>query len=200
MNKTFSLLLILFILSTIIICQNNNDEKLKEKKNDKKNGIKKDKNKDKDKNNSKDLKNGNKKEKENNENGNEEMNMEEEEEDDQNYPGIYMNQKTYEEKFDRIFEKRNLKLKKKITIEKLKTIFEEIYEEELKDKESAGTGMTPQEEGQQYLDLIFNELIKGYDYDDKINVKEIKKLMAPKQTRDAMFTVYANLAESLGYL
>ena len=196
MNKTFSLLLILFILSTIIICQDNTDDKLKEKKNDKK----KDKNKD--KNNSKDLKSGNKKEKEkeNNENGNEEMNMEEEEEDDQNYPGIYMSKKTYEEKFDRIFEKRNLKLKKKITIEQLKTIFEEIYEDELKDKESAGTGMTPQEEGQHYLDLIFNELIKGYDYDDKIKVKEIKKLMAPKQARDAMFTVYANLAESLGYL
>ena len=198
MNKTFTLLLILFILSTIVICQNNTDDKLKSKNTDKKKEKKKQK--DKDKNNSKDLKSGNKKEKENDEIGNEEMNKEEEEEEDQNYPGIYMSQKVYEEKFDRIFEKRNLKLKKKITKEKLKTIFDEIYEDELKDKESAGTGMSPLEEGQQYLDLIFNELTKGYDYDDKINVKDIKKLMAPKQARDAMFTVYANLAESLGYL
>ena len=194
MNKTFTLFLILSILSTIIICQNDTDVKI-EKKN-------KSKEKNKEKDNSKDLKNENKKgkEKKNDDNGNEEMNKEEEEEEDQNYPGIYMSQKAYEEKFDKIFEKRNLKLKKKITKEKLKTIFDEIYEEELKDKESAGTGMTPQEEGQQYLDLIFNELTKEYDYDDKLKVKEIKKLMAPKQVRDAMFTVYANLAESLGYL
>ena len=106
-----------------------------------------------------------------------------------------MTQRTFNEKFDKIFEERGLKNKKKITKEQLRSVFDEIYKDELirddPDKD---------EDPHRLLELIFNEIFKRYDYDDKINIKGIKKLINPKNAQDAMFTVYVDLAGDLGYL
>ena len=132
---------------------------------------------------------------------NEEKSEDEEEEDNKKYKGIYMTQKSFDEKLEKIFEERGLKKKKKITKEKLKIIFEEIYKDKLKPSDiDTGSGMSPEEEAKQFVELIFNELTRSYDYDDKIKIKEIRDIISPKKAQDAMFTVYANLAESMGFL
>ena len=120
---------------------------------------------------------------------------------DKNLKGIYMTQKSFNERLNKIFEEKGLKNRKKITKEKLKVIFEEIYSDELIPSDTdTGSGMTPEEEAQRFVDLIFNELTRSYDYDDKIKISEIRNMISPKQAQDAMFTVYANLAESMGFL
>ena len=108
-----------------------------------------------------------------------------------------MTRKSFDEKLEKIFEEMGLKKKKKITKEKLKIIFEEIYKEDLDPNDE--DQMKPEEE-QSFLDLVFNQLTKSYDYDDKIKIKEIRDMISPKQAQDAMFTVYADMAESMGFL
>ena len=112
-----------------------------------------------------------------------------------------MTQKSFDERLNKICEENGLKNRKKITKEKLKVIFEEIYSDELIPSDTdTGSGMTPEEEAQRFVDLIFNELTRSYDYDDKIKISEIRDMISPKQAQDAMFTVYADLAGSMGFL
>ena len=178
MKNILIILSFIFLLS-IIICVDNNNDKI-EKQNI-------DKNKDESISN----------ENENNNNENEEN----EEENDKNLKGIYMTQKSFDERLNKIFEEKGLKNRKKITKEKLKIIFEEIYSDELKPSDTdTESGMTPEEEAQRFVDLIFNELTRSYDYDDKIKISEIRDMISPKQAQDAMFTVYADLAGSMGFL
>ena len=177
MKNILIILSFIFLLS-IIICVNN--DKIEKENNDK--------NKDESESN----------EKENDNNENKEQN-EEEEENDKNLKGIYMTQKSFDERLNKIFEEKGLKNRKKITKEKLKVIFEEIYSDELIPSDTdTGSGMTPEEEAQRIVD--FYELTRSYDYDDKIKISEIRNMISPKQAQDAMFTVYANLAESMGFL
>ena len=196
MKKIIFFLLIIFLLSLILCSDTNKSQKPKKKKQ---------KQKQKDKKN-KDFKVNKQeediKEKEENEQDKEEEEREEEVKEEENYNekfrGIYMTEKAYYRKFNRIFEEKGLKGKKKITKEKLKTIFDEIYKEE-KDNDDPDS---EEEEGNNsnIMDLFFNEIFKSYDHDDYINLKGIKKLMKQKNVQDAMFTVYVDMAGSLGYL
>ena len=196
MKKNIFFLLIIFLLSLILCSDTNKSQKPKKKKQ---------KQKQKDKKN-KDFKvnkqEENIKEKEENENVKEEEEekeeeVKEEENYNEKYRGIYMTEKAYYRKVNRIFEEKGLKGKKKITKEKLKSIFDEIYKEE-KDNDDPDS----EEDGNNsnIMDLFFNEIFKSYDHDDYINLKGIKKLMSPKNVQDAMFTVYVDMAGSLGYL
>ena len=196
MKKIIFFLLIIFLLSLILCSDTNKSQKPKKKKQ---------KQKQKDKKN-KDFKvnkqEENIKEKEENENVKEEEEekeeeVKEEENYNEKYRGIYMTEKAYYRKVNRIFEEKGLKGKKKITKEKLKSIFDEIYKEE-KDNDDPDS----EEDGNNsnIMDLFFNEIFKSYDHDDYINLKGIKKLMSPKNVQDAMFTVYVDMAGSLGYL
>ena len=194
MNKVAFFLIIMFLLSIIICNDINKHQKSKKKKQKKQKG--------------KDNKINEREQKfEENEEKIEKENVKEEEEEEikeeenynEKYRGIYMTQKAYYRKYNRIFEERGLKGKKKITKEQLKTIFDEIYKEEKdnedsdKDEGEGGSGNA--------LYLIFNEIFKSYDYDDYINInKGLKKLMNPKNVQDAMYTIYADMAGSMGYL
>ena len=195
MKKIIFFLLIIFLLSLILCSDTSKSQKTKKKKQKQKQKEKKDK--DCKVNKQEDII----KEKEENENVKEEEEKEEEVKEEENYNekfrGIYMTEKAYYRKFNRIFEERGLKGKKKITKEKLKSIFDEIYKEE-KDNDDPDS----EEEGNNsnIMDLFFNEIFKSYDHDDYINLKGIKKLMNPKNVQDAMFTVYVDMAGSLGYL
>ena len=173
MKNIFIILSFIFLLITIIKCDDNNDKIQNENYED---DLE-----------SNDIENNN----------NEKQEQTEEEEDNKNLKGLYMSQKTFDEKLEKIIEEKGLKQKKKITKENLKIIFEEIYKEDIDPTDE--DQMKPEEE-KSLLELVFNELTKSYDYDDKIKIKEIRNMISPKQAQDAMFTIYANMAESMGFL
>ena len=175
MKNIFIILSFILLLSIIIKCDDNNKDKLQNEDNED------------DLESNDDIENFN----------NDKEEQTEEEEDNANLKGIYMSQKTFDEKLAKIIEEKGLNKKKKITKEKLKIIFEEIYKEDLDPNDE--DQMKPEEE-QSFLDLVFNQLTKSYDYDDKIKIKEIRDMISPKQAQDAMFTVYADMAESMGFL
>ena len=192
MKKIFFLLLIILLISIITTKENNKDGKVKKKK--------KNKNRRKNKKVKKNDLKAKKKEEEN-----EELELEyeeevvkEEEDYNERYRGIYMTQKAFYKRFNEIIEERGLKNKKKITKENAKSIYEEIYKEELISDDP--DSKKPKEDGQKLLDLIFKDLFKSYDYDDKININEVKKQINPKIVQDVMLTIYADQIESMGYL
>ena len=179
MKYFFIILSFIFLLSRIVCNDNKNDELEKEQNN-------------RDESENNEIENDNYEHEEQNE----------EEEENKDLKGIYMTQKSFDEKLEKIFEEKGLKQKKKITKEKLKIIFEEIYKDELNpnDNDNENENEMNPEEAQKFLDSIFNELTKSYDYDDKIIIKEIRNMISPKQAQDAMFTIYINMAGEMGFL
>ena len=195
--KKITFFLIIILLLSIIICNDINKsqkpKKKKQKHKDKKNkGIKTIRQEE------------NIEEKEEKEKVKEEEEKEEEVKEEENYNekfrGIYMTDKAYYRKINKIFEERGLKGKKKIAKEKLKTIFDEIYGDEKDNDDDSDSDGQQEGNNSKTTDLFFNEIFKSYDHDDYINLKGIKKLMSPKNVQDAMFTVYVDMAGSLGYL
>ena len=175
--KNFFIILSSIFLLSIIICNDNNIEELE-----------KEENKDESENN--EIENDNYEHDEQNE----------EEDDNKNLKGIYMTQKSFDEKLEKIFEEKGIKQKKKITKEKLKIIFEEIYKDELNPNDIDNENEMNPEEAQKFLHSVFNELTKSYDDDDKIKIKEIRNMISLKQAQDAMFTIYINMAGEMGFL
>ena len=143
----------------------------------------------------------NKEQEEENQNQKEEENIKEEEE----QTGFYISEKVFDEKLKVVLNEKNLKPKKKITKEQLRTIFSLIYKKEEKPGEEKGgvdpeTGLTPEQQNKQYMDSIFNEVTKSLDYDDKIRVKEIKDWIHPYRVQEAYAELLQGLAETMGYL
>ena len=135
------------------------------------------------------------------ENNNEEEAAQEEEE----LTGFYINDKIFDEKLNIILEEKHLKPKKKITKEQLRGIFTRIYQkkknpEENKNEIDPETGLTTEQQDQQYMDSIFNEVTKSLDYDDKIRVREIKEWINPLKVQEAYAELLQGLAETMGYL
>ena len=118
--------------------------------------------------------------------------------------GVYINESIFDEKLKNIIEEKNLKPNKKITKMQLKTIFVLIYKREDKPGEIKKTdpesGLTPKEQSDQFMDTLFNKVVKGLDYDDKIKVKDIKEWIPPKKTQEAYDELLYSLAEEMGYL
>ena len=153
--------------------------------------------------------NDNKEKKDNNkEQEKEDQNQIEEEEntkEEEEQTGFYISEKVFDAKLKVILNEKNLKPKKKITKEQLRTIFSIIYKKEEKPGEEKGgvdpeTGLTPEQQNKQYMDSIFNEVTKSLDYDDKIRVKEIKEWINPYRVQEAYAELLQGLAETMGYL
>ena len=185
------LIFLLFSLSLIKCIDDIN--KLNETKKDQ---IKSEEQKDKNKEESKEIEN----EKEE-DNSKEEENGKEEEE----TSGFFINERIFDEKLKSVLEEKNLKPKKKITKEQLRTIFTIIYKKEEKLGEDKGevdpeTGLTALEQNKQYMDSIYNEVTKSLDYDDKIRVKDIKEWIHPMRVQVAYAELLQGLAETMGYL
>ena len=205
MKKALSILFIFFLFS-IIICVGNDTELNKQKKENKKNKEKEIKKEKKEKkeikdNNKEDSKENEKKEKEEKEEKEQEQ---EEEQVEEEKSGFMISEKIFDEKLQQILEEKQLKPKKKITKEQLRTIFAIIYKKEEKPGEERGvdpeTGLTPEQQSKQYMDSVFNEVTKSLDYDDKIRVKEIKEWIHPNRVQEAYGELLRGLAETMGYL
>ena len=196
----------MLFLFSIIICVGNDTELNKQKKENKKNKeeeIKKEKKQKKEikDNNKEDSKENEKKEKEEKEEKEQEQ---EEEQVEEEKSGFMISEKIFDEKLQQILEEKQLKPKKKITKEQLRTIFAIIYKKEEKPGEERGvdpeTGLTPEQQSKQYMDSVFNEVTKSLDYDDKIRVKEIKEWIHPNRVQEAYGELLRGLAETMGYL
>ena len=98
--------------------------------------------------------------------------------------GVHINDTVFDEKLKRVIEERNLKPNKKITKEQLKSIFVYIYKKEedpekkkrFKDEDNE---LTPEEQSEKFMDTLFNKVVKGLDWDDKIKVKDINEWIPP---------------------
>ena len=208
MKKALSILFIFFLFS-IIICVENDTELNKQKKENKKNiekEIKNEKKEEKEKKESKDntKKDSKQNDKEEKEEKEEKEQEQEEEQVEEEKSGFMISEKIFDEKLQQILEEKQLKPKKKITKEQLRTIFAIIYKKEEKPGEERGvdpeTGWTPEEQSKQYMDSVFNEVTKSLDYDDKIRVKEIKEWIHPNRVQEAYGELLRGLAETMGYL
>ena len=184
MKKTIIILLIIFLFAIIKCDDNNNINEQKGENNEEKD------------NNNKEQSN-----EEENQDQKEEENAKEEEE----QSGFYISEKVFDEKLKNILDEKNLKPKKKITKEQLRTIFNLIYKKQEKAGEEKGkvdpeTGLTSEQQNKQYMDSIFNEVAKSLDYDDKIRVREIKEWIHPIRVQEAYAELLQGLAETMGYL
>ena len=192
MKKTLKIILLVIFLSKIIRCIDDKKNNLNVTKME----IKQEDNKD----------NNNEKvdiiEDEPNDKEKEDEKVEEEEEE---RSGFYISEKVFKEKLKVILQEKNLKPKKKITKEQLRTIFGLIYKKENKNGDENGgvdleTGLTPEQQNKQYMDSIFNQVTRSLDYDDKIRVKEIKDWIPPIKVQEAYAELLKGLAETMGYL
>ena len=138
------------------------------------------------------------------ENETEYENEEREEEESEDSAGIYISLRFYKQKLKDILEEKNLKPKKKITKDQLEIIFNLIYKEDEPEEEAKQiheeTGLTHEEQNNQYWKTLFNEVAKGLDYDDKIRVKDIDDWIHPDRVREAYATLLEGLAQNLQYL
>ena len=118
--------------------------------------------------------------------------------------GVHINDTVFDEKLKKIIEEKNLKPNKKITKAQLKTIFVLIYKKDEvpgeKKETDPETGLTPKEQNEKFMDTLFNKVVKGLDWDDKIKVKEIKEWIPPNKTQEAYDELLYYLAEEMGYL
>ena len=117
---------------------------------------------------------------------------------------MHINDTVFDAKLQKIIEEKNLKPNKKITKQQLKSIFVWIYKKDDDPKEikktDPETGLTPDEQNKEFMDTLFNKVVKGLDYDDKIRVKEIKEWIPPNKTQEAYDELLYYLAAEMGYL
>ena len=138
-------------------------------------------------------------------NATEEKNVTEEDDNIDNADaGFFISDNIFDEKLKNILDERNLKPKRKITKQQLRTIFEIIYKTEKKEDDikpkDIDTEINPEEHSKQFMDSIFNEVTKSLDYDDKIKVKEIKEWINPTRVQKAYLELLQGLAENIDYL
>ena len=176
MNKTFLLLLSIFLI--LSIAQNAKTNKTK--------------------------KNKEKKEK-NNSNKDNKINPQINDEDNKKTAedGLYMNEATFDEKLKNIIKERNLKPKKKISKDILKQIFNEIYKKDfaIPDIQTDEDSKRESElEAKRFMEEIFEKLTRSLDYDDKIRVSEIKDWISPKRAQEGLNEVMKRLEQMIGEL
>ena len=122
--------------------------------------------------------------------------------------GHMMTEDEFEEKLKEILEEKHIRKNTKITKDKLKEIFEAIYEkdfilpdlpEDSKDDEDTEK-FDSKEESKRFLNEIFFKLARSLDYDDEIKPSEIKEYISPKRVQDVVGDIAQSLIEAMGDL
>ena len=119
-----------------------------------------------------------------------------------------MTEEEFEEKLKKILEEKRIRKNMKITKDKLKEIFEAIYEkdfelpnipEDLKEGEDK-TEVDPKEESKRFLNEIFYKLARSLDYDDEITINQIKEYISPERVKVVVGEIVEHLIEVMGDL
>ena len=139
-----------------------------------------------------------------NENEKEEINSKEKEKEAENH---MMTEEEFEIKLQEILKEKRIRKNFKITKDKLKEIFEEIYEKDFalpdlpegeKDLDTE-TKLDPKEESKRFLNEIFYKLARSLDYDDEILPNQIKEYISPKRVQEVVGEIVENLIDVMGH-
>ncbi len=139
-----------------------------------------------------------------NENEKEETNSKEKEKEAENH---MMTEEEFEIKLQEILKEKRIRKNFKITKDKLKEIFEEIYEKDFalpdlpegeKDLDTE-TKLDPKEESKRFLNEIFYKLARSLDYDDEILPNQIKEYISPKRVQEVVGEIVENLIDVMGH-
>ena len=127
--------------------------------------------------------------------------------------GHMMTDEEFEEKLQEILKEKRIRKNMKITKDKLKEIFEIIYEkdftlpdlpEDLKKErekeEDDKIDVDPKEESKRFLNEIFFKLARSLDYDDEISPDQIKEYISPKRVQVVVGEIVENLIGMMGDL
>ena len=144
-------------------------------------------------------------------NNKEEINKKEEEEEEEinneelkeEESGGIMSDEVFEEKLQKILEEKRIRKNQKITKDKLKQIFDELYKRDfdlpdLPEDSNGEIDIDPKDESKRFLNEIFNKLARGLDYDDEISISDIKEWISPKQVQVAVNEIIENLIGMMG--
>ena len=119
-----------------------------------------------------------------------------------------MTEEEFEVKLKDVLIEKRIKKNHKITKDKLKEIFEAIYEkdfmlpdlpEDAKDEEDK-SNFDSKEESKRFLNEIFYKLARSLDYDDEIKPSEIKEYISPKRVQVVVGDIAQSLIEAMGDL
>ena len=141
----------------------------------------------------------------------EEENKEEKEEEtseskEKEAEGHMMTDEEFEEKLQEILKEKRIRKNMKITKDKLKEIFEAIYEKDFelpdlpKDTKDEKTDLDPKEETQRFLNEMFFKLARSLDYDDEITIDHIKDYISPKRVQVVVGEIVDSLIGMMGDL
>ena len=120
--------------------------------------------------------------------------------------GHMMTDEEFEEKLKGILKEKRIKKNMKITKDKLKEIFEAIYEKDFelpdlpKDSKDEKTDLDPKEETQRFLNEMFFKLARSLDYDDEITIDQIKDYISPKRVQVVVGEIVDSLIGMMGDL
>ena len=143
---------------------------------------------------------------EENENEKEESNSKEKEK-EKEAENHMMTEEEFEIKLQEILKEKRIRKNFKITKDKLKEIFEEIYEKDFalpdlpegeKDLDTE-TKLDPKEESKRFLNEIFYKLARSLDYDDEILPNQIKEYISPKRVQEVVGEIVENLIDVMGH-
>ena len=118
-----------------------------------------------------------------------------------------MTEEEFEIKLQEILKEKRIRKNFKITKDKLKEIFEEIYEKDFalpdlpegeKDLDTE-TKLDPKEESKRFLNEIFYKLARSLDYDDEILPNQIKEYISPKRVQEVVGEIVENLIDVMGH-
>ena len=118
-----------------------------------------------------------------------------------------MTEEEFEIKLQEILKEKRIRKNFKITKDKLKEIFEEIYEKDFalpdlpegeKDLDTE-TKLDPKEESKRFLNEIFDKLARSLDYDDEILPNQIKEYISPKRVQEVVGEIVENLIDVMGH-
>ena len=141
-----------------------------------------------------------------NENEKEETNSKEKEK-EKEAENHMMTEEEFEIKLQEILKEKRIRKNFKITKDKLKEIFEEIYEKDFalpdlpegeKDLDTE-TKLDPKEESKRFLNEIFYKLARSLDYDDEILPNQIKEYISPKRVQEVVGEIVENLIDVMGH-
>ena len=120
--------------------------------------------------------------------------------------GHMMTDEEFEEKLKGILKEKRIKKNMKITKDKLKEIFEAMYEKDFelpdlpKDSKDEKTDLDPKEETQRFLNEMFFKLARSLDYDDEITIDQIKDYISPKRVQVVVGEIVDSLIGMMGDL
>ena len=118
-----------------------------------------------------------------------------------------MTEEEFEIKLQEILKEKRIRKNFKITKDKLKEIFEEIYEKDFalpdlpegeKDLDTE-VKLDPKEESKRFLNEIFYKLARSLDYDDEILPNQIKEYISPKRVQEVVGEIVENLIDVMGH-